>query len=224
MPSRRVSIESYNASFSGDSVPESSRRAKALSVALEVRKFEIDLYWKRAAYFWVFTGAALAGHVAALTAEVRRFTPEALLLTSCVGLVFAFAWYLVNRGSKFWQSNWEAHVDLLEDAVHGPLYKTVLTDNTPWWELNGAYKYSVSKINQLLSLFVAFIFLLLLANTGRNYYVLTCDWQLFPTACILFTSAALYVLVRYGIGSNDERDVSGNLRETRLPSDGAHDG
>lgn len=36
---------SYKAAFSGD------KEQAALAVALDVRKFEIELYWKRAAYF-----------------------------------------------------------------------------------------------------------------------------------------------------------------------------
>jgi hypothetical protein len=69
--------------------------------------------------------------------------------------VFSVGWYLVNRGSKAWQKNWEAHVDLLEDEVIGPLYKTTI--NRYKYELMDpvdAFPFSVSKINQLLSLFV----------------------------------------------------------------------
>ena len=32
---------------------------EALKQAYEIRKFEIELYWKRATYFWTFIGAAL---------------------------------------------------------------------------------------------------------------------------------------------------------------------
>jgi hypothetical protein len=77
------------------------------------------------------------------------------------------AWYFVNRASKFWQENWENDVDLLENAVVGPLYKTVMLDaDLSFWKLNGPYPFSVSKINQLLSLFVVVLFFLLAA--GRS--------------------------------------------------------
>jgi len=33
----------------------------AFDLAHGIRKFEIDLYWKRAAYFWAFISVALAG-------------------------------------------------------------------------------------------------------------------------------------------------------------------
>ena len=42
---------------------------KALDLALEIRKFEIELYWKRATYFWAFITVAIAGYVTALAAK-----------------------------------------------------------------------------------------------------------------------------------------------------------
>jgi len=37
-----------------------SQRKESLKYAHEIRKFEIDLYWRRAAYFWTFIVAAFA--------------------------------------------------------------------------------------------------------------------------------------------------------------------
>lgn len=187
--------DAYQASFSGKPLDD-TKAASALAVALDVRKLEIDLYWKRAAYFWVFTGAALAGHLAAFTSKDLGERPQAMLLTSCIGFVFACAWYFVNRASKFWQSNWEAHVDLLEDQVHGPLYKTVLSDRTSWWELNGSYRFSVSKINQILSLYVVILFMGLVANTGFSYYAISRKWQWFPTGCLADYRAGSHLSLR----------------------------
>ncbi|MDP3063542.1 MAG: hypothetical protein Q8O40_10115 [Chloroflexota bacterium] len=51
----------YEQLFAGD-FPEGSCRAKALEYALDVRKFEIGLYWSRATYFWTLITAAFAGH------------------------------------------------------------------------------------------------------------------------------------------------------------------
>jgi hypothetical protein len=203
MIKRTVNLKSYNDFFSGDAVSNDSKKAKALSVALDIRKFEIELYWKRAAYFWIFTGAALAAHLNALLSENNY---EVLLLTSCIGFVFAFAWYLVNRASKFWQANWEKHVDLLENAVHGPLYKIII-DTPPWWKLHKAYPLSVSKINQLLSLFIVVIFIVLIMNTVCSHYELSCKWQLFPTACFVLTTGAIVSLLACGRSSNEDRYI-----------------
>ncbi|PLX51156.1 MAG: hypothetical protein C0613_00695 [Desulfobulbaceae bacterium] len=142
-----------------------TRAGRALAYALDIRKFEIELYWKRATYFWAFIAAAFAGY--ALTYQSAEHEPWLSMLFSALGLVFSFAWYLVNRGSKFWQSNWERHVDLLEDITLGPLYKIVAVteDNSAGSLLTSPGQFSVSKVNQILSLFVASVWLLLFVRS-----------------------------------------------------------
>src|SRR5690554_293970 len=91
------------------------------------------------------------------------------VILSCLGVVFSFAWFCVNRGSKYWQENWEKHVDVLEDEVTGPLYKVVLSRNPHASKadkfrnlLTGPSPLSVSKINQLISLYVTVLWCALL--------------------------------------------------------------
>jgi|SRR5579859_2767072 len=58
------------------------------------------------------------------------------------------------------------HVDLLETKIAGPLHKTVLQPREyGFWNLNDAYPFSVSKINQILSLFVTVVWLVLIGLT-----------------------------------------------------------
>src|SRR5277367_3518599 len=109
--SKRISEEDYKADFA-----DIAKKRKALEYALDIRKFEIDLYWKRATYFWAFIAAAFAGY--GLTYKTAAdLEPWLSTVFSSLGLVFSVAWHLVNRGSKFWQNNWERHVDLLEDMT-----------------------------------------------------------------------------------------------------------
>lgn len=161
MPKRDFSNEEYKSAFTQKkSVSGESINIKALEGALDIRKFEIDLYWKRATYFWTFIAATLAGFVAVQAAPSSNKTDLSVLLCN-LGIVFSFGWLCVNRGSKYWQENWEKHVDMLEDPVNGPLYKVVLSRGRPkgaeeWIVhlLTGPSQISVSKINQLISLFV----------------------------------------------------------------------
>jgi hypothetical protein len=199
---------------------------KALNLALEIRKFEIELYWKRAAYFWAFLAITLGGYFTVLGAKFQQCNEkgEALLTISCLGFVFSVAWYFVNRASKFWQENWENHVDLLEDAVFGPLYKTVLHDaNLRFWKFNGPYPFSVSKINQLLSLFVVVLFFLLAATTFYRHYDI--GWSF--VVIVAPTIAAVGVLWYCGrtslswtrthaAGGTDEKLVHAVERTTRI--------
>lgn len=188
----KMTAEEYRRAFLlGASKSDSER---ILSFALDIRKFEIDLYWKRATYFWAFLAVTLAGYFTLLTAkdisEDQR--GKALLIVSCLGFVFSVAWYFVNRGSKFWQENWEKHVDLLEDSVIGPLYKTVLSDDTLHFaKVWGPYPFSVSKLNQLLSLFFVFLFFLLAAATLCHYYRFGWPPDLQSTLVVILTIAAV---------------------------------
>lgn len=158
--------ERYEALFAGTS--DDGKRQVALGHALDIRKFEIQLYWTRATYFWTFIGAALVAFGAVRTlpgTEKNDFS----VFVSCLGFLFSFAWYCVNRGSKYWQENWENHVDLLEDSVAGPLYKVVIrrAPAGKWYQklgthLTGPYPFSVSKINQIISLYVTGFWVLLI--------------------------------------------------------------
>ena len=131
---------------------DASERPKleaALQRAHEIRKFEIDLYWKRATYFWALEAAAFV----AFAAFWRNETVGARLLAVAfagIGLVTAFVGWLSARGSKFWQENWEKHIDLLEDQLEGRLHKTI-------WIGPKGVQFSVSRLNEKLN-FIFFLF------------------------------------------------------------------
>lgn len=143
--------------------------SKALDCALDIRKFEINLYWKRAAYFWAFIIAIFTAY---FTLHVGENTePYFILGTTVVGFIFSFSWYLVNRGSKFWQNNWEMHVDFLEDEVMGSLYKIVKNPKKfKTYEVFSGYASSVTRINQLLSFVITGVWVLLIYDALSNQF------------------------------------------------------
>jgi hypothetical protein len=217
-----MTYQEYKAAFGIVGATERSDPKRALDLALEIRRFEIDLYWRRATYFWAFLAVTFAGYFALLAAKDMRpgAKGEALLTVLCLGVVFSVAWYFVNRASKFWQENWESHVDLLENAVTGPLYKTVLNVAdlriTNW---SGPYPFSVSKINQLLSLFVALLFVVLLLGTMYEYYRPAWPPHIdgVSTAVLLLTTAAVVTLYYKGRTQlHLERSVVARSRTTRI--------
>ncbi|MAD17987.1 MAG: hypothetical protein CL579_18285 [Alteromonadaceae bacterium] len=133
---------------------------RAFEKAWATRNFEIDMYWKRATYFWAFIASTFVGYFALVSSEnytkYDRFNHVEVYFLICIGFVLSLAWHFTNIGSKSWQRHWEVHVDLLEDAFTGPLYKTVHPHQT----------YSVSKINEIVS----FVFVLIWFMLGVKYF------------------------------------------------------
>jgi hypothetical protein len=141
---------------------------RRLKFAIEIRNLELRLYWTRTAYFWTLLAAAFAGYVAIETQiqpanatnagslEIPRF------VLACIGLVFSTAWYMVNRGSKYWQKTWERHIDLLPDDPVSRMFRTRLDPSiTPFYKLLEPYPFSVSKTNQALSFYITVVWLIL---------------------------------------------------------------
>jgi hypothetical protein len=143
---------------------------KTLDAILDIRKFEIDLYWKRTTYHWAFIAAIITGYFIVTSSMTKAANGDLLKLQYfliCLGIIFSTAWYFVNRGSKYWQNNWESHLDVLEDKVIGPLYKTNLNKTyfrERFWHLLDSYPFSPTKINHLLSLFMIFVWISLLLD------------------------------------------------------------
>ncbi|MGP3592655.1 RipA family octameric membrane protein [Vagococcus sp. WN89Y] len=145
----------------------------ALEKAHEIRKFEIDLYWKRTTYFWTIIAAIFAGYILLASKNSEKTIQNGdwyLILIAFAGFIFSYGWFLLNKGSKFWQENWEFHIDKLEDEITGPLYKTVLykkplTTKEKKWKnhLYDSGNFSVSKINQFIAFFTMVLWLILMA-------------------------------------------------------------
>lgn len=194
----RRSRSEYLKHFAGRSLTD-SRQIEALRVALDIRKFEIELYWKRAAYFWTFIAATLAGYFL-LQQRTTNDSFDSLYVVTCLGFTFSLAWYFVNRGSKSWQRNWEAQVDLLEDEIMGPLYKSEINRyGNRFWDLTAGYHFSPSRINQLLGVFITVVWCGLIIRS-----LLMADWSVSShrwTAALmsgltLLTSAAFWFIGR----------------------------
>lgn len=114
-----------------------SKWASAYNVAADTRKFEIELFWKRSTFFWAFITAIYTAYFYVLTSVYDdKHGAFPLVVLSALGLFFCVSWYFASKASKHWQENWETHIDLLENDITGPLFKTYLSNPS----------YSVSKI------------------------------------------------------------------------------
>ncbi|WP_193352699.1 hypothetical protein [Desulfuromonas sp. TF] len=178
---------------------------EAFEKAWAIRNFEIEMYWKRATYFWAFIASTFVGYFALISSEhyskSDKFGHVEVYFLICIGFCLSVAWILTNKGSKAWQRNWEAHVDLLEDKFTGPLYKIV----------NPEITYSVSKINEIVSFVFAIIwFLLGLKFMVQQDLINFTNWHvnwfvLFSTLGVLL--AIVSMVFGYGRGRFTERSV-----------------
>lgn len=201
---RPLTKEEYHNDLVKNNDPDVLKRA--FEKAWEIRNFEIELYWKRATYFWTFIASTFAGYFALVNldsySKPDTYDHVEIYFVICIGFILSMAWLLTNIGSKTWQRHWEVHVDLLEDQFTGPLYKTVHPSVT----------YSVSKINEVVSVSFAFIWFLL----GVKYFVdqdlinwasTNVNWFVFiaTLAVILFMSA---MFIGHGRGRFGDRPVT----------------
>jgi hypothetical protein len=146
---------------------EQDERAKlVLEQASDIRKFEIELFWRRSLFFWGFLSAAFVAYGALLTRSSHQTMPasqsdtDIIFVISCFGVICSLAWTLVNRGSKYWQEVWEQKLENVQEEVLGQdlFSRKEPTKGTSWW---GARRYSVSKLAIALSDFVVLVWLCL---------------------------------------------------------------
>lgn len=111
---------------------------KALEIAWRTRDFEIKMY---------FCSSYLV-----------------LFFVILIGSLFSLAWVLTNLSSKFWQSNWEYHINFLESEISGDMYGTVL------YKKGRGFHPSISKINFCASCVILLVrIILLIHNLVWNY-------------------------------------------------------
>ena len=144
---------------------------KHLDRAYDIRKFEIDLLWKRASYFWGFLIATFAGYFTVSDSGKFGTKPSYQLLVICIGFAFSLSWYLVNRASLYWQLNAERMIDTIEAKLKTPYYSYYLDNKYKKLSLTSPYSFSVSGVNIFISLFVTFIWLLLGADFARGHFI-----------------------------------------------------
>ncbi len=176
------------------------KEKEALEKALDIRKFEIELYWKRTAYFWAFIVANYTAYFFVLIHEEFEDQKLYLTLLSFIGLLLAHAWQLANKGSKFWQKNWEAHVAKLEPKIIGPLYEVFLNPNTSG--VFSPFKKSAcspAKINTIVCIIFFF------TSLGLFLYDATLFWSEYNQwivlgICIFLTIVCMFVMAELSLG------------------------
>ena len=198
-------------------------RYTALKESQDIRKFEINLYWRRTGFFWAFITIVYTALFSVLCKYIDcpcneepckySFLVPVISSLSGLGFFFSVAWHMVNKGSKFWQKNWEKHVSLLETTEIGPLYDVYLNPKGSFRERicpTKAFDFSVTKINMWAS---TIMMIASLAGTiGINVWLINerhQNWRfvIIPSIIILLFCICLI------FGSNGNNDIELNKQE-----------
>jgi hypothetical protein len=131
---------------------------KLFEISLQIRNFEIELFWKRSLFFWGFIASAFVGF-----ATLYDKNPFYSIVIAHFGLICSLCWTLLNRGSKFWQENWERKVADMKLNKYHELFTTIEPIESKFFMLR-AKKFSVSKLTIGLSDFVVLLWFGIILN------------------------------------------------------------
>jgi len=130
-------------------------------IIVDTRKFEIENFWKRTAFFWGVLAIILVGYFNAKNSE------EYLIFISYLGFFYNLIFSLSLRGSKYWQVHWEIAAIEHERHLGFKIFRWNFKDkikeesSTVFPPLKPT-KYSVSKLTMILSDFTIFFWLILM--------------------------------------------------------------
>lgn len=105
--------------------------AIAFEKAHDIRKFEISLYWQRSTFILGFLSLLAVTLAYCFSTYLDKDSSEntkfILLLTttaiSLLGFIMSMIWKKIIKAGKYWQNNWEFHINVLEPYVSGNLHK-----------------------------------------------------------------------------------------------------
>ena len=149
-----------------------------LSVAIQARTLEIELFWKRSFFFWGFIASAFVGYGVMIDKA-----PSVTVVVAGFGFVCSVAWTLANRGSKFWQENWETKVERAEQETIGDVFRTQESRQAKGWF--SAHRYSVSRLVIALSDYSIFAWAVLEVHATQRAIGLTNIASHYKTAFVL---------------------------------------
>lgn len=114
---------------------------------LELRKFEIENFWKRTLFFWGTIALIYAGFFKTDLKDYQIIIP-------LIGLLFNIIFSLSTRGSKYWQEHWETMAAVYENELKFDFFtyetKGIIRKKSKSF-FTRPYRFSVSKLTMLLS-------------------------------------------------------------------------
>ncbi|QUY50344.1 hypothetical protein JK621_09440 [Serratia plymuthica] len=181
---------------------------EAYNKAHDIRKFEIELYWKRASYFWTLISVlvAICGVVSAAFLKDGKIAKELLSFLFCasvLGYFISLQFLITCLSGKQWQENWERHIDILEPYFSGNIYKLNI--------VKGNIRHSISLSNEIIVLSITFVWF------GISIYsmsYISVNFMLIGLAFIGITTG-VYLWKSLKRSKNTDIDITFNIRRVK---------
>ncbi|MEI7236419.1 hypothetical protein WCU73_02475 [Pectobacterium brasiliense] len=165
---------------------------EAYNKSHDIRKFEIELYWKRATYFWTLTAALITFLGLTVTAYLGKSNivdPTKILsiglAITTLGLLLTIITFFMSQAGKYWQTNWEDHINNLEFLFSGNLHKTHIKNKK-----NGMF--SISKLNEATQ-FIFIVFWTMSFNFITLQFHESYFMTLISSLCIILVFFSMYL-------------------------------
>lgn len=165
---------------------------EAYNKSHDIRKFEIELYWKRATYFWTLTAALITFLGLTVTAYLGKSNivdPTKILsiglAITTLGLLLTIITFFMSQAGKYWQTNWENHINNLEFLFSGNLHKTHIKNKK-----NGMF--SISKLNESTQ-FIFIVFWTMSFNFITLQFHESYFMTLISSLCIILVFFSMYL-------------------------------
>lgn len=159
---------------------------------LELRKFEIENFWKRTLFFWGTIALLLAGYLN------TKIDIKYLPFISFLGVLYNIIFSLSIRGSKYWQEHWETMAVVYENSLNFDLFKTetsnIISSNNKS-KTTYPHRFSVSKLTMLLSDLTVLVWgmfwlkdIFYCIKTSKIFFQFTCNSEIhfFTLGLVLF--------------------------------------
>ena len=181
---------------------------EAYNKSHDIRKFEIELYWKRSTYFWTLISVliALCGVVSAAFLKDGKFGTELrsfLFFISILGYFISLQFLITCVSGKQWQENWERHIDILESYFSGNLYKLNL--------VKGKIRYSISLSNEIIVAAITFVWIIISIYSMLDISIVIM-WIVIAFLAII-TAAYLWMSLKRS--KNTDIDITFNIRTVK---------
>lgn len=190
-----ISKQGENPFYHRNIIMSEDKKLKAYELAIQARKdLKADYnIWMN--FFYIFNGALLV----AITSDKIVENNNSKICISLIGIIVSIFWHLSCRGYRYWIDSWTRNIIKKEYDYFGSrqVFGVLAKETEESYNLLGFNNISTSKLTQLLSIIIIFLWVICLLFFGfeiiinKTYFLI-----------LLFYLFYLYIMLDINIKSN----------------------